>query len=132
MNAGHQYCMHWYHHYTDTISSLDMVCYYTLITVITYHITEMLYGLLLHIYVPLVHGYTNARTTAFHIIVIIVTWMLDTQLSHVHTSLLYMLTARVYMHVLFLSSCHMNHRAYYMYYCSMLALYSSYMIISCY
>jgi len=60
---------------------------------------------------------------------LIVTWMLDTPLSHVHTSLLHMLTARVYMHVLFLSSCH--HRTYDLYYCSMLP-YACYMIVSCY
>ena len=71
-------------------------------------------------------------STACHIIVIIITWMLDTQLSHVHTALLHMLTARVYMHVLFLSSCHMDSRAYYMYYCSMLSLYSCYMLVSRY
>ena len=64
-----------------------------------YHI-DIWHGFLLHIYLPLVHRYTNARHVAFHIIVIIVTWMLDTLLSHVHTSLLLMLTTRVYMHVL--------------------------------
>ena len=52
--------------------------------------------------------------------------------SHVHTSLLHMFTARVYMHVLFLSSCHMNHHSYYMYYCFMLSMYSYYMIVSRY
>jgi len=63
---------------------------------------------------------------------IIVTWMLDTRLSHIHTLLLHMLTARVYMYVLFLSCCHMNHHSYYMYYCSMLSPYSCYMIVSHY
>ena len=62
----------------------------------------------------------------------IVTWMLDTLLSHVHTSLLHMLTTRVYMYALCPSYCHMTHRAPYMYYCSLLSLYSSYMIVSCY
>ena len=47
---------------------------------------DMLYRVLRHIYVPLVHRSTNARTAAFHIIVIIVIWMLDTQLCHVYTS----------------------------------------------
>jgi len=97
-----------------------------------YYHRDRLYGLCLHIYLPLVHGHTHARTTAFHISVIIVTWMLDTLLSHVHTSLLHMLTTRVYMHVLFLSSCHRDHRTSDMYYCSMLSLYSSYMIVHCY
>ena len=93
-----------------------MVLHYTLTTVITCTSdTDMLHGLLLHIYVPLVHGYTNSRNITFHVIVIIVTWMLDTQLSHAHTSL----TARVYMHVWFLYSCHVDPRSYYMYYCSM-------------
>ena len=45
-----------------------MVLYDTLITVITCTITEILHGLLLHIDVSLVHRYTNARTTACHII----------------------------------------------------------------
>ena len=63
---------------------------------------------------------------------IIVTWMLDTLLSHLHPSLLHMLTTRVYMYVLFPSYCHMTHRAPYMYYCSLLSLNSSYMIVSCY
>ena len=48
---------------------------------------------------------------------IIVTWMLDTLLSHAYTSLVHMLTSRVCMHVLFLSSCH--HCTYHVYYCSM-------------
>jgi len=78
------------------------------------------------------HGYTSSLDTVISYIDIIVTWMPDTLLSHVHTSLLHMLTTWVYMHVLFLSSCHMNHCTYYMYYCSMLSLYSSYMIVSCY
>ena len=55
--------------------------------------------------------------------------MLHTQLSHVHTSLLHLLTVRVYMHVLLLSSRH--HCPYYMYYCFILP-YSCYMIVSCY
>ena len=84
-----------------------------------------------HIYLPLVHGYTNARHVAFHIIVIIVTWMLNTLLSHVHTSLLHMLTTWVYMHILFLTDYHMTHRACYTDYCSMLS-YPCYMIVSCY
>ena len=58
------------------------------------------------------------------IYVLIVPWILG-------ISLLSMLTTRVYMHVLFLSSCHMDHHAYYMYYCSMFP-YSWYMIVSCY
>ena len=66
----------------------------------------MLHGLLLHIYVPLVHGYTNARTPTFHIIDIIVAWILGISLLH--------------MHVRFLSSCHMDPRSYYMSYCAML------------
>ena len=45
-----------------------MVVYHTLITVITCTITEILHGLLLHIDVSLVHRYTNARTTACHIL----------------------------------------------------------------
>ena len=45
-----------------------MVLYDTLITVITCTITEILHRLLLHIDVSLVHRYTNARTTACHII----------------------------------------------------------------
>ena len=116
MTAGHRHFMHWYHPYTDTVSSLDMILHYTLTTVITCTLTEILPGLLLHIYVPLVHGYTNARTTAFQIIVIIVTGSLG--MSQLH------------MHVWFLYSCHMDPRAYYMYYCSMLSPYSCYMIIS--
>ena len=48
-----------------------------------------------------------------------------------HASLLHILTAQVYMHVLVLSSCHMDHRAYYMYFCSIFP-YSCYMIDSCY
>ena len=68
MTAGHRYFIHWYHHYTDTVSSLDIVLHSTLTAVIACTITEILHGLLLHIYVPLVHGYTNARITAFHIL----------------------------------------------------------------
>ena len=95
-----------------------------------YH-RDRLHGSWLHIYIPLVHGHTHARTTVFHISIIIVTWMLDTLLSHVHTSLLHLLTVRVYMHVLLLSSCHMDPRSYYMYSCAILP-YSCYMIVSCY
>ena len=36
------------------------------------------------------------------------------------TALLHRLTAQVHMHMLFLSSCHMDHSASYMYYCAML------------
>ena len=86
---------------------------------------------MLHISLPLVHRYTNARHVAFHIIVIIVTWMLHTLLSHVHASLWHTFTTRVYMHVLFFTYYHMTHRAYYLDYCSML-LYSCYVIVSCY
>ena len=71
----------------------------TLITVTTCTITEIGHGLWLHIYVPLVHGYTNAWTTAFPIIVIFVTWMSGTQLCHVYMSLLHL-------HAWFLYSCH--------------------------
>ena len=65
---------------------------------------------MIHIYVPLVHGDTNSQITTVHIIIIIITWMLGTQLSHDHTSLLRMLTTRVYLHVLSLSYYHMTHR----------------------
>ena len=34
------------------------------------------------VYAPLIHGYTNARTTACHILVIIVTWILGISLLH--------------------------------------------------
>ena len=60
-----------------TVSSWHGYCKFTGHSIIVdtdhcyYMITERLHGLVLHIYVPLVHGYTNARTTAFHIIVII-------------------------------------------------------------
>jgi len=67
--------------------------------------------------IRLVHGYGTSQITTSHMIIIIITWMLDTPLSHLHPSLLHMLTTRVYTYVLFPSSCHMNHRAYYMYYC---------------
>ena len=79
-----------------------MVLHYTLTTVITCTITEILHGLLLHIYVPLVHEYNNAQTTAFHIIVIIITWILGISMLH--------------MHAWFLYSCHMDHRSYCMSY----------------
>ena len=69
------------------------------------------------IYSPLMHGYTNARTTACYISVIIVTWILIISLLHMHVGCLY--------------SCHMDPRSCYMYYCSML-LYSCYMIDSRY
>jgi len=91
-------------------TSTDNIPYYCY-----YQDTDVLYGLLLHIYVSWVHGYTNARTTACHII-IIVTWILGIALLH--------------MHVWFLYSCHMDSRSDYMYYCSMLP-YSCYMIVSC-
>jgi len=58
--------------------------------------------------------------------------MLGTQLYYIHTSLVHMFTTPVYMHVLFLYSYRMDHRSYYMYYCSMLSLYSCYMIVSRY
>jgi len=74
------------------------------------------------------HGYTSSLDTIISYIDIIVTWMLKTLFSHVHTSLWHMLTTQVYMHVLFLSSCYMTHRAYYTDYCSMLP-YQCYMII---
>ena len=77
------------------------------------------------------HRYTSLLDTVISYIDIIVTWMLDTLLSRVHTSLLHMLTTRVYMHVLFLSYCHMTHRAYYTDYCFMLP-YPCYMIVSGY
>ena len=40
----------------------------------------MLHGFLLHIDKPLIHGYPTAWRTVFHIIILIVTWMLDTHL----------------------------------------------------
>ena len=110
MNARHRYFMHWYHHYTDTV--VHWTWYYFIhwplllyVLVIHRYVTRIIAT---HIYVPLVHGYTNSRNTAFHIIVIIVTWMLGTQLCHGYTSLLHM-------HVLFLYSCHMDHCLYCMY-----------------
>jgi len=39
-----------------------------------------LHGFLLHIDNPLIHGYPAARRTTFRIIILIVTWMLDTHL----------------------------------------------------
>ena len=64
------------------------------------------------LHVSLIHEYTNSLDT-----VIIVTWMLCTQLiMFVYHCYMYSLA---YMHVLFLYSCHMNHRSYYMYYCCM-------------
>ena len=110
MNARHRYFMHWYHHYTDIV--VHWTWYITLYTDHCYYMyswyTDMFHGLLLHIYVPLVHGYTHSRNTAFYIIVIIVTWMLGTQLCHVYTSLFRM-------YILFLYSCHMDHCLYCMY-----------------
>jgi len=64
------------------------------------------------LHVPLIHGYINSLDT-----VIIVTWMLCTHLYHVAYH--YCMYSLVYMHVLFLYSCHMDHRSYYIYYCCM-------------
>ena len=75
-------------------------------------VTRILCTLLFLIHVPLVHGYTNSQNTVNSYIVIIVTWMLGTQLYHVYTSLLHM-------HILFLYSCHMDHRSYCISYCCM-------------
>jgi len=84
------------------------------------------------IHVPPIYRYTNSLDTVISYIGIIIIWILGTQLYHVHTSLLHMFTAPVYMHVLCLYSCHMDHRSYYKYYCAMLSLYSCYMIIARY
>ena len=67
-------------------------------------VKRILCTLLFLIHVPLVHRYTNSQNTVILYIVIIVTWMLGTHLYHVYTSLLHM-------HVLFLYSCHMDHRS---------------------
>jgi len=103
------------HYYTDT-DTLPLLLHVIESPVRGYvntvdTITWILCTLLFLIHVPLVHGYTNSQTIVISYIVIIVTWMLDTQLYHVYTSL-------SHMHVLFLYSCHMDHRSYYMsYYC---------------
>jgi len=84
------------------------------------------------IHVPPIYRYTNSLDTVISYIGIIIIWILGTQLYHVHTSLLHMFTAPVYIHVLCLYSCHMDHRSYYMYYYAMLSMYSCYMIIARY
>ena len=61
--------------------------------------------------------YTSSRHTVISYTVIIITGILGISLLHVPTWFNY--------------SYHMDHRAYYMYYCSMLS-YSCYMIVSCY
>ena len=79
------------------------------------------WSLLLHVLSQSVHGllrYTNVRTTACHIIVSIVTWILGISLLH--------------MHVWFPYSCYIDPRSYYIYYCSMLSPYSCYMLVSRY
>ena len=94
--------------YTDTIIShvIESLLHRYVTKLDT--VIQILCTLLFLIHVPLVHGYTNSRTTVISYIVIIVTWILGTQLYHVYTSLLHM-------HSLFLYSCHMDHRSYCMY-----------------
>jgi len=89
-------------------SSLDMILHLPLLGY-----TDILHGLLLHIYVSLVHGLSHVIL----LVVIIVTWILGISLLH--------------MHVWFLYSCHMDPRSYYMYYCAMISS-SCYMIVSYY
>ena len=120
----------------ECCSSMDMVLDDTLTTVMTCTSDTQIY------YTDYCYTYMSTGTRRYQFTYyylsydsyhhIIITWMLGTQLSHGHTSLLHMLTARVYMHVLFLSFCHMNYYTYYVYYCSILSLYSSDMIVSCY
>ena len=106
---------------------MDMVLYYTMTTVITctsdtrIYYTDYYYTYGFHWYMDIpihvvpycYHRYMDTRYTVI-------------SCSHITV------TSRVYMHVLFLFSCHMDPRAYYMYYCSILSPYSCYMIVSHY
>ena len=74
----HCHFMNMYHHYTNTVTMT----------------------LLFFVHVPLIHGYTISQDTVISYICIIATWMLCTQLYHVHTSLLHRFTD---IHVLIVS-----------------------------
>ena len=66
----HCYFMNIYHYYTNTVTMT----------------------LLFFVHVPLMHGYIISQDTVISYICIIATWMLCTQLYHVHTSLLHRFT----------------------------------------
>jgi len=118
-------CIHLEHHDLGILSHGTLLSHVYVSPLHIYYYTTLIFL----IQVPPIHRYTNSLDTLISYIDIIVTWMLDTHLYHDHTSLLHMFIAPVYMHVLFLYSCHMDHRSYYMYYYSMLSLYSCYMIV---
>ena len=107
--------MYKYHCYSD-IDMHDTIIACSWITDIWMRLYVPLFFL---IHVPPIYSYTNSLDNVITYIGIIVTWMLDTQLYHVYTSLLHIFTAPIYMHVLFLYSCHIDHRSYCMYYCCM-------------
>ena len=88
---------------------------------------------------PPIRSGTTSRNTVISCMVILVTWILGISLHGLlhfilaWTSYAFMscLHVTVTHPVLFLFPCHIDHRAYYMYYCSMLP-YSCYMIVSWY
>ena len=100
MNARHRYFMHLYHHYTDTV--VHWTWYYIIQWSLLLHVL-VIHRLLLHIYVPLVHGYPIHRIP--HFILLLSSLRGCSVHSYVYTSLLHM-------HVLFLYSCLMEHRSY--------------------
>ena len=125
MNARHRYVMHWYHQLHGYCSSLDMVLYYTLTTVSTCTSdTQIWYTA--YCYTYMFHWYTDIPIYGLPHFIGLLSSLHECSV-HSYVMFTHHNGSLLHMHVLFLSSCHMDH-------CLIACIFrfSCYMIISCY